>query len=75
MDFIWVCIHGGVMGFEPEEIVEFERTYRQLANIMTTDYWSCFNWYFEETLSGREALCFSTLWTKPATWKKLAALR
>ncbi len=75
MDKIWVCVYGGVVGFDPEEIVEFERAYKQLAEIIPTDYWSSFNWYFEEVLSGTEALCFSTLWTSPDAWKRLNSLR
>ncbi len=74
MDLIWVCVYGGVIGFEPEEIAAFEREYRQNANRTSVDFWNCFNWHFREVLSGNEALCFSSLWTKPSAWKRLNEL-
>ena len=72
MELIWVCVTGAVMGFESEEIIRFEEAFSAVPD---ADYWAFFNWFFQDVLSGKEASCFSTLWTKPAAWSRLNALR
>ena len=69
---IWVCVIGGVIGFEPYEIAEFEQHYAKLKPHLPedTDKWAIFNEYFEDALGFREAQCYSTLWNDGEAWEQ-----
>lgn len=69
---IWVCIHGGVMGFDLEEIEAMEKEYMMLPHEFI-DYWGFFNWYFSDEMGSHEAFAYSALWNDQETYKRMSA--
>ena len=69
---IWVCVHGGVKGFPPEEIEQMEREFRMLPTEFI-GYWGFFNWFFADDIGGNEAFAYSALWTDQDTYKRMSA--
>ena len=64
---IWVSTVGGVMGFPPYEIAEFETDFARLKPSMDQENldeekWNYFNYYFVEELGFRTATGYSALW-------------
>ena len=64
---IWISVIGGVMGFSPYEIAEFEMEYERLKPFMDQENlyeckWALFNEYFEDALGFRTATGYSALW-------------
>ena len=69
---IWVCICGGVMGFDPKEIEALEKEYVMLPHEFI-DYWGFFNWYFCDEMGVHEAFAYSALWNDQDTYKRMSA--
>ena len=69
--YVWIMVHGGVIGFSVSEIQDFNQLYRTEAEPFGIDYWDYFSQYFSSQLNGKTALCVSTLWTSPETLSKL----
>lgn len=75
-EYSWINIAGGVIGLEPVEIAEYEKSYQIMRQIASqTDYWDYFNWCFARCLDGNRASGFSALWHYEKAWKKLDELR
>ena len=77
MHMIWVCVNGGVMGFEPYKIAEFEIEAEKMKAIIGAedfDKWSFFNYYFTDELEFREAYAYSALWRDEEAWEELEIL-
>ncbi len=73
---IWVSVIGGVIGFEPYEIAEFEQYYAKLKPHLPEnhDKWDVFNDYFRDELGFREAQCYSSLWRDEEAWEEMEVL-
>ena len=76
---IWVATVGGVIGFEPYEIAEFEAEYERLKPLMDQENldeckWAFFNEYFEDALGFRSAVGYSALWRDEEAWEELEVL-
>ena len=72
---IWVCVYGGVIGFEPYEIAELEAEYRKVKPHMDQENldeckWAFFNEYFEDVLGFRTAHGYSALWRDEESWEE-----
>ena len=72
---IWVSIHGGVLGFPPYEIAEFEYEFLKQKPYMDEDNldeckWAFFNEYFEDELGFRTATGYSALWKDYEAWEE-----
>ena len=72
---IWVCTYGGVIGFEPCEIAEFETEFEKLKPHLDTEdideaKWNFFNFYFEDELGFRTAWAYSALWNDGEAWEQ-----
>ncbi len=76
-DYIYVSVPTGsmVVGFDPEDIIEFEKDRASFTNPEIAPYWSYFSWYFRDELRGHEATHFSALWRFDKPWAKLNRLR
>ncbi len=74
-DYIYVSTWSMVIGFEPEDIIEFEKELASFTHPEIVPYWSFFNWVFRDELRGHEATCFSSLWRFDEPWKELNRLR
>lgn len=72
---IWICVAGGVMGFSPEEILEFEQEYHRHMEPVGISYWNGFNLYYEYLLGASEATDFSELWRDDVAMMQLNRLR
>ena len=64
---IWISTIGGVLGFPPYEIAEFETEFERLKPYMDQENldeakWNFFNYYFEDELGFRTATGYSALW-------------
>ena len=64
---IWISTVGGVIGFEPYEIAEFETEFDKMKPFLDTEdvdeaKWNFFNYYFEDELGFRTATGYSALW-------------
>ena len=76
---IWVSTIGGIIGFEPYEIAEFETEYKRLKSYMDQENldeckWALFNEYFEDVLGSRHAVGYSALWRDEEAWAKFEEL-
>ena len=76
---IWVATVGGVIGFEPHEIAEFEAEYERLKPLMDQENldeckWDFFNEYFKDALGFRSAVGYSALWRDEEAWEELEVL-
>lgn len=69
--YIWVNITGGVMGFDPREIADFEVVFDISLKPHGADYWDAFNYHFDDLLDGKEATGFSVLWHDEQAWRHL----
>ena len=74
-DYIYVSTGSMVIGFEPEDIIEFEKDRATFTNPEIAPYWSYFSFYFRDELHGHEATCFSSLWRFDKPWAELNRLR
>lgn len=71
---IWVhCSPASVIGFTLHDIAVFERDYENVKDCVS--YWGYFNWYFEDQLHGKTAICFSSLWDNTKALAELERLR
>ena len=74
---IWVCVTGGVIGFEPYEIAAFEieaEKQKVVVGCEDFDKWAFFNEYFEDELCFREAYAYSALWRDEEAWEEVETL-
>ena len=70
---IWVRTCGGVIGFPPYEIAEFEIEFEKLKPYIAPEdryesKWAFFNTYFEDALCFRTADGYSSLWHDGEAW-------
>ena len=66
-NMIWISVYGGVIGFLPYQIAEFEMEFEKAKPFMDQDNlseakWDFFNYYFEDELGFRTATGYSALW-------------
>ena len=70
---IYVNIPGGVLGFPPAEIAEFEMAFEEMKPFIDIEdlydsKWAFFNEYFEDVVCFREAFGYSSLWYDGEAW-------
>ena len=74
--YIWVNVPGGVQGYTPESIHEFEKEMSVELDLCPEMYWSIFNFYFEmETGENPGANGYSGICSDSEAWDELNKFR
>lgn len=74
--YIWVNVPGGVQGYTPESIHEFEKEMSVELKLYPNQYWDIFNFYFEmETGENPGANGYSGICSDSEAWDELNKLR
>lgn len=73
--YIWVNVPGGVQGYTPEDIHEFEKEWAVELRLYPNQYWDMFNFHFMENGEEPGANGYSSICSDSEAWNALYKLR